>query len=123
MRFSAAETLFEGRAAHAAILPVGGFHADRAATGRVQTLKHRQAPARAPFVNRPPDQMIGWRAESNMCLNSDMPSICKLRPITSRSGSLRPSRPAILVVLPIIIVFLMSQKHVRSGLNAGAKKG
>ena len=30
---------------------------------------------------------------------------------------------AILVVLPIIIVFLMSQKHVRSGLNAGAEKG
>lgn len=30
---------------------------------------------------------------------------------------------AILVVLPIILVFLVSQKYVRSGLNAGAEKG
>jgi multiple sugar transport system permease protein len=30
---------------------------------------------------------------------------------------------AILVVLPIILVFLISQKYVRSGLNAGAEKG
>ncbi len=30
---------------------------------------------------------------------------------------------AILVVLPIMIVFLVSQKYVRSGLNSGAEKG
>lgn len=30
---------------------------------------------------------------------------------------------AILVVLPIILVFIFSQKYVRSGLNAGAEKG
>lgn len=30
---------------------------------------------------------------------------------------------AILVVLPIVLVFLVSQKYVRSGLNAGAEKG
>lgn len=30
---------------------------------------------------------------------------------------------AIFVVLPIILVFLVSQKYVRSGLNAGAEKG
>jgi multiple sugar transport system permease protein len=30
---------------------------------------------------------------------------------------------AIIVVLPIILIFLASQKHVRSGLNAGAEKG
>ena len=30
---------------------------------------------------------------------------------------------AILVVLPIVLIFLVSQKHVRSGLNAGAEKG
>ena len=30
---------------------------------------------------------------------------------------------AVLVVLPIIVVFLFSQSYVRSGLNAGAEKG
>lgn len=30
---------------------------------------------------------------------------------------------SILVVLPIVLVFLVSQKYVRSGLNAGAEKG
>ena len=30
---------------------------------------------------------------------------------------------AILVVLPIVLVFLLSQKYVRAGLNAGAEKG
>jgi len=30
---------------------------------------------------------------------------------------------AIIVVLPIVLVFLISQKYVRSGLNAGAEKG
>ncbi len=60
-----------------------------------------------------------------------------LTTLISSSGALNPQeaandlpigqpeaiQAAILVVVPIIIVFLMSQKHVRSGLNAGAEKG
>lgn len=59
-----------------------------------------------------------------------------LTQLISSSGALNPQtqsnvpidqpeaiQAAILVVLPIIIVFLFSQKYVRSGLNAGAEKG
>lgn len=60
-----------------------------------------------------------------------------LATLISSSGALDPQKAAsnlsvgqpeaiqaaILVVLPIIIVFLFSQKYVRSGLNAGAEKG
>lgn len=60
-----------------------------------------------------------------------------LTTLISASGALNPQeaasnlpvgqpeaiQAAILVVLPIILVFLISQKHVRSGLNAGAEKG
>ena len=60
-----------------------------------------------------------------------------LATLISSSGALTPQsaannlpigqpeaiQAAILVVLPIVIVFLFSQKYVRSGLNAGAEKG
>lgn len=60
-----------------------------------------------------------------------------LTTLISSSGALNPQaaannlpvgqpeaiQAAILVVLPIILVFLVSQKYVRSGLNAGAEKG
>lgn len=60
-----------------------------------------------------------------------------LTTLISSSGALNPQsaannlpigqpeaiQAAILVVLPIVIVFLLSQKHVRAGLNAGAEKG
>ena len=32
---------------------------------------HEQVGRPAPFRQPPPDRMIRWRAESNMCLNSD----------------------------------------------------
>lgn len=60
-----------------------------------------------------------------------------LTTLISSSGALNPQsaannlpirqpeaiQAAILVVLPIVLVFLFSQKYVRSGLNAGAEKG
>ena len=60
-----------------------------------------------------------------------------LTTLISASGALNPQsaannlpvgqpeaiQAAIIVVLPIILVFLVSQKYVRSGLNAGAEKG
>jgi len=60
-----------------------------------------------------------------------------LTTLISSSGALNPEsaannlpvgqpeaiQAAILVVLPIVLVFLLSQKHVRAGLNAGAEKG
>ncbi len=60
-----------------------------------------------------------------------------LTTLISSSGALNPQeaandlpvgqpeaiQAAILVVLPIVLVFLLSQKYVRAGLNAGAEKG
>lgn len=60
-----------------------------------------------------------------------------LTTLISSSGALNPQmaannlsvgqpeaiQAAILVVLPIVLVFLVSQKYVRAGLNAGAEKG
>jgi multiple sugar transport system permease protein len=61
-----------------------------------------------------------------LCLTTLLNSSNALNPQyagLAQLGQPEAIQAAIIVVLPIVLVFLISQKYGRSGLNAGAEKG